>query len=126
MSKRSPATISLNFNARQTHNKFDCEPEHRNGRYGMNRRVDLRISLIIDVFGQTPTGYTTISALVERLNRMHKSAHFTYADVYPTIRKMMTVGLVVEKASGWSLGRDARAKYDAAIAAGTLRIRDGK
>lgn len=116
MSKRRNASqVTMNFNVVQTHNKFDCEPHHTGGRYGMSRRVDLRIGYIITVFGQTPTGFASIGHVVERLNKLHKGAGYTYSDIYPTIQRMKSVGLISQRQTGWFLSDDARAKYNAIV-----------
>lgn len=100
---------SMNFNATQTHNRFDCEPSHGGGRYGMTRRVDLRIGYIITVFGQTPTGFTSVQAIVDRLNRNHKGAGYTYNDVYPTLLRMRDeAGIVTFRSGTWALSPKAK------------------
>lgn len=112
MSKRK-SPIVMNFNVVQTHNKFDCEPLDGSDRHGMSRRVDLRIGYIITVFAQSPTGFNSVGDVVNRLNKLHKGAGYTYNDVYPTILRMKGVGLISQRASGWFLSEDARAKYSA-------------
>jgi hypothetical protein len=100
----------MNFNLSQTHNKFDCEPAHSNGRYGMVRRVDLRIGYIITALSATPSGFNTAQNVVDKLNRSHKGAGYTYNDVYPVLRKMVAVGIVSDN-GGWKLTPKGKATW---------------
>ncbi len=109
--RKNEKQIHMNFNVVQTHNKADCEPHHEGGRYGMIRRVDKRIGYILTVFLQTPTGFSSLGPVVERINKLHKGANYRYGDIYPTVLRMKEVGLIRQTASGWSVPSDAREKF---------------
>ena len=112
MPKKAPET--MNFNVVQTHNNFDCESTTKDGRSGMSRRVDRRIGYIITALGQTPAGFQTVSHLVTRLNKLHKGAAYRYGDIYPTLIRMGTVGLIRRDSGGaWILTDKAREKFQA-------------
>jgi len=109
----SKKTIAMGFNVTQTHNRYDCETAHSSGRYGMNRRVDLRIGYIITVFGQTPTGFKSVQSVVDRLNRTYKGAGYNKNDVRHALHRMRDeLGIITLTSSGgWVLSPKARAIY---------------
>ena len=105
---------AMNFNVIQTHNNFDCEPIQVDDRNGMKRRVDLRIGYIMTVFGHVPTGFSSASSIVERLNDLHPGANYKYGDILPTLKRMETLGLVSREGGVWNLTasvQKVRAKY---------------
>lgn len=103
----------MNFNARQTHNRFDCEYSKDGGRHTMIRRVDLRIGYIITAFGETPSGFVSVQAVADKLNRMHKGANYTFNDIYPTLVRMRDQAGIVENHTdgSWTMAPKARSIY---------------
>jgi hypothetical protein len=109
----STKKLAMSFNVTQTHNRYDCETAHSSGRYGMNRRVDLRIGYIITVFCQTPTGFKSVQSVVDRLNRTYKGAGYNNNDVRHALHRMRDELRIVTYTSsdGWVIKPNARAIY---------------
>jgi len=99
---------AMRFQVSQSHNRQDCEVS-KDGRIEVTRRVDLRIGYIITALGSTPFGFKSIQALVDKLNRTFKGAHYTVNDIAPTLKRMRDeAGIVKKTANGWSLTPKAR------------------
>lgn len=95
----------------QSHNLHDCKVTYANGRISTDRHVEDRIGYIVAILGKTPTGFSSVNEIVERMNEKYPGAHYRYSDIYPQMLRAVEAKLVVHTAGGtWRLaprGADA-------------------
>ena len=96
----------------QTHNQHDCKVGiSDDGRFMTDRRVEDRIGYIVSVLAKAPTGFGSVSEIIEKLNKQYPGANYTHNDIYPQMLRAVEAKLVNHTAGGvWRLaprGTDA-------------------